>query len=54
MRRIRYIVERRIGGFGAVVRIGARGGKKYVAVYRDVQTAQDVEAFLNGRSDREA
>lgn len=49
-----YRFEQRSEGRGAVVRIGDKGGKKVITVYRNQSIAQHVVDFLNGWKHGEA
>lgn len=51
---VRYEFQQRTGGRGAVVRVGPKGGRKSVLVYKDQQTASEMVAELNRRAAREA
>jgi len=49
----RYQFEQRSGGRGAVVRIGEKGGKRVIAVYKDQAAAERVALMLDRNKDQE-
>jgi hypothetical protein len=51
---VRYEFEQRSNGRGAVVRIGPRGGRRTLVVYRNQQVAFDMVAEFNRRARWEA